>query len=259
MADVRDVPAPEQLPQLLMAAVEQAADAVELTDGQMRIVYVNKAWEELTGYQLADALGKTPDELIGSGARAPARAAGGLQLGQSRAHWRCQVALQCRDGSLTETEAVISSLRNSDGVVSGHLVIRRSVGARLDVQRAFEERAAYHRLLLDSIADALFVHDMCGQFVQVNERACTSLGYSRALLLSKKVADIEQELAPDSPWLKLEPGVARTAVGRHRRKDGSEFPVEVRLSRFELEGKPLILCLARDMSEHRRVEQLRDF
>src|SRR5262249_41683500 len=50
-------------------------------------------------------------------------------------------------------------------------------------------------------------------------------------------------------------GKSDTVQGRQRRKDGSTFPVEIRLGSFEVEGETLHLGLVRDVSERFRAEE----
>jgi len=114
------------------------------------------------------------------------------------------------------------------------------------------------RRLVEQAADAIFVHDLEGNFVDVNRQACESLGYSREELLSMSVADVEMDYAQGSLeklWEQITSGPPRTLGGTHRRKDGSTFPVEVRLGMFEAEERPLMLALIRDVSGRREVER----
>lgn len=116
-----------------------------------------------------------------------------------------------------------------------------------------EER---YRNLTDCAADSFFVHDEQGKFLDVNRRACESLGYTREELLKLNLPDVEMEL--DLPSLQrilrqLKPGQARTMVGTQRRKNGTEFPVEVRIGSFESGGRVLYHSLARDITDRKRA------
>ncbi len=122
-----------------------------------------------------------------------------------------------------------------------------------------EESEGRFRALVEQAADAFILHDAQGRMVDVNQTACESLGYSREELLSMSVTDIEiahstTELKRDF-WEKLSAGHAVTAEGEHRRKDGSTFPVEVRLGTLEAAGQSLILALARDITQRKQTEQ----
>ncbi len=116
-----------------------------------------------------------------------------------------------------------------------------------------EER---YRNLTDAAADSFFVHDERGNFLEVNRRACDSLGYPREELLKLNLTNVEMELsqpALEKVLQQLKPGQARTLVGTHRRKNGSEFPVEVRLGSFEADGRVLYHSLARDITDRKRA------
>jgi PAS domain S-box-containing protein len=112
--------------------------------------------------------------------------------------------------------------------------------------------------LVEQAADAIFVQDLEGRFVDVNRQACESLGYSREELLGMSVADVEAGREAGSLrdlWRQISSGRPRTLEGTHRRKDGSTFPVEIRVGVFEAEERPLMLALVRDISSRREVEE----
>ncbi len=120
--------------------------------------------------------------------------------------------------------------------------------------RASESR---FRAYVDQAADALFVQDFAGRFLDVNPRACTSLGYSRDELLQMSLSDVETEfdlVNDQNSTPPMTPETPRTVTGRHRRKDGSTFPVEVRISCFDLEEQRYYLCLARDITDRKSAE-----
>ncbi|MFO1195494.1 MAG: response regulator [Burkholderiaceae bacterium] len=133
---------------------------------------------------------------------------------------------------------------------------RREPLLRLALAQATQRDARY-RALVEQAGDAMYVHDGRGRLVEVNQTACASTGYSRDALLSMNVFDIEQGHAADAAtalWHYVEPGSVHTIECRHRRRDGSTFPVEVRFGRLDLDGEPLYLSLARDITGRKRAE-----
>jgi PAS domain S-box-containing protein len=113
------------------------------------------------------------------------------------------------------------------------------------------------RRLLEHMADALFLHDMTGRILDVNRRACESLGYTREALLNRHVWDITTT-PPEmvaQVWQRLEQEAPLTQQGVHRRQDGSRFPVELRMDLLEAEGQKLIVVLARDITRRLEAEQ----
>ena len=131
--------------------------------------------------------------------------------------------------------------------------------ATIDKLEASEGR---FRDLVEHASDAIFVHDLEGNFVDANFQACQSLGYARDELLALNVRDVEATAlakdTDDAVWPRLREGKAVTVNGNHRRKDGTEFPVEVRLGLLAYDSKPMIVAMARDVTERRQAEiQLR--
>jgi PAS domain S-box-containing protein len=114
------------------------------------------------------------------------------------------------------------------------------------------------RTLVEQAVDAFFVVAPTGQVVDVNQTACDSLGYCREELLALTVPDIQKAFKPeDFPqiWQQLQPGQPQTREGWHQRKDGTGFPVEVRLGLLETNQSRYILALARDITERKATEK----
>ena len=115
------------------------------------------------------------------------------------------------------------------------------------------------RTLWDKAGDALFVSDLEGHLIEVNERACRNLGYTREELLSMTIRDVEPgfdiEQEKKSVWDQIEPEGATDIKRWHRRKDGTLIPVEVRICRIELDGTPAIMGIARDITEREKAEE----
>jgi two-component system cell cycle sensor histidine kinase/response regulator CckA len=125
--------------------------------------------------------------------------------------------------------------------------------------RQLQESEQRFRTLVEQAADAIFVHDLDGRFVEVNTRACESLGYTRDELLQLTVPDVDPDFTRDDHprryWDALPRGEVVAFESRHRRKDGHIFPVEVRLGLIEMRGERLICALVRDITDRRRAEQ----
>ncbi|MGA1876400.1 MAG: AAA family ATPase [bacterium] len=119
------------------------------------------------------------------------------------------------------------------------------------------EQDHFMQLMIEQAPDMVVVQDTEGRIINVNQRACDSLGYSRSEILNMLVADIEMnydEGKVPSLLAAMEHGPV-TFSGVQRRKDGSKLPVEVNLSMIEYQGRKLILALARDITERMRREE----
>jgi PAS domain S-box-containing protein len=115
------------------------------------------------------------------------------------------------------------------------------------------------RTLLNRATDAIFVCDLDGRFLDVNREACRSLGYSREELLAMGMADVDMVLDGGGHWARLLEKLSADSTimleSSQRRRDGSVFPVEIHIGRLEVDSRPVILGISRDISERRQAEQ----
>jgi PAS domain S-box-containing protein len=124
-----------------------------------------------------------------------------------------------------------------------------------DELRASEAR---FRTFVDRATDAFFLLDERLLVVDVNRQACENLGWSREELIGMHPRDFDVGL-DDAAIARLAEragaGETVTFETRHRRKDGTAFPVEIRAGTFTQGGKLFYLALARDTTERKRVEE----
>ncbi|KTD49216.1 PAS domain-containing protein [Legionella quateirensis] len=116
-----------------------------------------------------------------------------------------------------------------------------------------EER---YQNFMNATTDAIFIHNLNGVILDVNNEACITLGYSRKELINSYAWEIEIAINKETikqNIIKLSYGPLNLE-GLHRRKDGTTFPVDVRLSMFSTMGEQFILAIVRDISEQKRAE-----
>jgi len=115
------------------------------------------------------------------------------------------------------------------------------------------------RTLIDESSDGFEVIDLeTGRFLGVNETTCRRLGYQREELLSLSVPDIEAVAVDFSSWHKLVEDIRQSGFkileGRHKRKDGSTFPVEVSVRHVKLDRDYLVAAV-RDITKRKQAEE----
>ena len=149
------------------------------------------------------------------------------------------------------------------GLLVGHLVLLIGRTARVEELVArqtgeLRESEQRFRRLVDNAGDAFFLHDEDWRILDVSQRACDSVGYTREELLSMTIDKIDVDFhrrdlgqysnLPDEAYPVSFEGV-------HLRKDGTTFPVEVRLAPLDLGKRRLMLGLARDITDRKRNEE----
>lgn len=165
------------------------------------------------------------------------------------------IVIQHADGHIISVSVSASRIELGDEVLI--------VGTFRDIteRKQVEQKLKQFRHLMDESNDSVFVIELeSAHFLDVNKKACSSLGYTREELLSRSIMDIEATITSAERWevhvenIKVTRSVALEGV--HRRKDGSLFPVEIS-SRYVLrdDGK-FIVAIARDITERKQHENL---
>lgn len=123
------------------------------------------------------------------------------------------------------------------------------------LENCFVELMPYMASLMP---DPMFIHDLEGNIIFVNEVACNSLGYTYDEIYKLKIWDIESGWEKEKMlnlWKQDIDEKHLTIYGEHKKKDGTKYPVELRVKAFEYEGKKQVLALARNISYRRSIEE----
>jgi PAS domain S-box-containing protein len=124
-------------------------------------------------------------------------------------------------------------------------------------ERELRASEARFRTVVDHATDAFFLYNEDATVLDVNRQACESLGYRRDELIGMTAFDYGPDLTPallQRIRERLRGGKIVTYDGRHRRKDGTVFPVEVSIRELWHEGQMLAVSLDRDITERKRAE-----
>ncbi|MBI5566718.1 MAG: PAS domain S-box protein [Chloroflexi bacterium] len=124
--------------------------------------------------------------------------------------------------------------------------------------RNLRESETRFRTFVDHATDAFFLHDEWGTILDVNRQACESLGYIREELIGMNPYDFDAAAGHafiDQINPRLDAGEVIVFDTRHRRKDGTVFPVEVRSRPFWQGERRFSVSLARNMTERKRAEE----
>src|SRR5688572_24550760 len=105
--------------------------------------------------------------------------------------------------------------------------------------------------MLDSVPGAWFFTRRDGSFAYVSLGACEALGYSRQQLSNATVFDIDPTMNAESwarHWESTVPSQSATLRTVHRRQDGTEYPIEIRSLKVELDGEHLSASYSVDLT-----------
>jgi PAS domain S-box-containing protein len=151
----------------------------------------------------------------------------------------------------SEISRVPGTARRWFGTLQDNTPLRR-------MEQELRRSEARFQAYMDHTTDSITVHDTFGRIVEVNRQLCDSLGYTREELYGQFPTFYDPEITSLHLFdvgRRLEAGEAVGFRSRHRRKDGSEFPTEVRIRRFTSEGRSLSVAVTRDISVQVEAER----
>ncbi len=236
--------------------VSSASDAMLVVAGSGRILLVNPQAEHLFGYRRDELIGEPVEVLLPDAARADHE--------RFREHYRgrpharplvsgLDIRGRRKNGETFEAEVSLTPIEDE-----GELLIASTIR---DVSQR-EPSEAYFRQLLKLAPDAMIILDDEGRISIVSDQVEKMFGYSREELSGRPIeillpARLRQRHREHREDFAREPKVRPMGIGldlRARRKDGSEFAVEISLSPIQSASGNFVSSVIRDVSDRKQME-----
>jgi PAS domain S-box-containing protein len=242
----------------LIAAVEQAADAIVITDTGGKIEYVNPAFTAMTGYAREEAVGQYPS-ILRSGRQSAAFYEELWNTIRSGRVWHGEVINRRKDSTLYTEEMRITPVEDSNGRVIRYIAIKSDVTER----RAAEEAQRFLAAIVESSEDAIVAYTPAGVILTWNRGAETVFGYSAGEAIGSRLSML---VAPERrPTLEhlTERVLHGNAVSQHEgvgvHKDGNSVHVSITACPIRNPAGEVtaISAILRNISERREAERAR--
>ena len=243
--------------------LEAAPDAMVVVNQGGEIVLLNVQAEKQFGYRRDELVGQKvkniipegfAERLIADGTRSAADALA-QQIGTG-----IELTGRRKDGSEFPIEIMLSPLESAEGILVTAAI--RDISVRKDAEKHLAQMEGRYRGLLEAAPDAMVVVNQGGEIVLLNVQAEKQFGYRRDELVGQKVKNIIPEgfaerliadalrSAEDALAQQIGTGIELTG----RRKDGSEFPIEIMLSPLESAEGILVTAAIRDITTRKKAE-----
>lgn len=253
---------------LMQRAVDNLNDIVLITEADPvsepgpRIVYVNAAFERITGYSAAEVIGKTPrmlqsEESQGEELRRVRDAVQRLEP------VRAEVLNFTKSGERIWLDLNIVPLLGPDGQHTHLVAVERDITQRKQAQEKEMELLESFRLLFEHNPQPMWVFDvLTHRFLVVNLAACQQYGYTLDEFKALTIEDIR----PSAEKIELHERLAKTdghgseeaGLWLHAEKSGRIRHVDITNERMVYNGKDAVLVVAVDLSERIRTEAVRE-
>lgn len=156
--------------ELATAVLDQAADAIEITDDEARILYVNSAFERITGYTRQEVIGKTPAALFHTGQHEIGTYMHCWETISAGKVWQGSYMGKRKDGSFYYQEATIFPVHNQAGKITNYVAIKRDISDRKYTQTKLEHSLSLLQATFEATADGILVTDIRGKILNFNQK-----------------------------------------------------------------------------------------
>jgi len=244
--------------ELSRRAIDSSLNAIAFTDLEGRLAYVNRSFARMVGIEKSsDIIGSQ----VGTFWKNPKKARVVMRSLQTLGEWSGQVAAVRPDGQPAYFDVSAHVVEDSSGESLCYMASFVDVTEQKQAEMEVKESEEKYRLLFSSCSDAIVLFEADSfRIVDVNAAALEIYGYTRDEFLALDILDLSEE--PEQSRLRMQQIISGALrhfplIG-HRRKDGSVFEVEVSVGSFNWKNQRMFAAFFRDISERKRIEQLKD-
>ena len=226
-------------------------DAVILHDLEGRILEANRKALELFGYEEKEIRDVSISRLHTD--ETHPQMMKNLETVIREGSIQAETRLVKKGGDVIHARISASLLQLEDEKVVQALV--QDITDQKEAELALRESEQRFRQLFEQADEAIIVHDMEGFILAVNSKACANLGYGKEEMLGMSIGDFDPKAFSHGVEKRAWHTLPVTFESVHQRKDGSLFPVEIRLSGITFHEQDLVLSMSSDITERKRAEQ----
>ncbi len=243
---------------------ENTAETISVLDLDLKFTYVSPAIVKLRGFTVEESLIQTMQQTLTPDSLARIQevfleemALEASGKGNPKRSRTLELQEYHKDGSIVWVENSMSFLRNAQGQAIGFLAVSKDISER---KRAEHEQKKLLDIIEQSLNEIYLFDAATLKFEYVNQGALRNIGYTLDEMKDMTPLAIKPEYTEAAfrelllPLIRGElDKLAITTI--HRRKDGSEYPVEIHLQLFRQEDKSLFFAVINDISDRRRAEE----
>jgi PAS domain S-box-containing protein len=255
----------------LRVTLGSIGDAVAVTDAEGKVVSLNGVAQTLTGWLQEAAAGRPLEEVFvitNETTGLPVENPVARVLREGRVVGLANhTVLTARDGTRRPIDDSAAPIRAADGSIIGVVLVFRDVTEQRRAERELRQSEARKGAILETALDCIITCDRDGNVLEFNPAAERTFGYCREDVVGKDMADL---IVPPALRERHRAGMAQVLAGGGgrmlgrriemlaRRADGTEFPVELAITRIPGDGPAQFTAYLRDIGDRVRAEARRN-
>ena len=207
----------------LAQVVKHTSNAVTINDARTGITWINEGFTRVTGYTLAEALGKTPGELLGSGKADPAVLQHLAECAAAGKFCRVEILNRAKDGREYWVDTEIQPLHDANGRLTGFMEIGSDVTAKKHAERELARERASLANIIEGTNVGTWEWNIESGELHFNDRWAQMMGVTPTEIAATTMQDWTARTHPDDVKL------TRTLIARHFRGELPTLVSEARV------------------------------
>ena len=183
---------------LQIAALTAAANSIVITDREGTIAWVNPAFAALTGYTLAEAVGKNPRDLVKSGRQDRATYQDLWETVLAGRVWQGELINRRKNGTFYPEEMTITPVLDASGVITHFIAIKQDLTERVTAEKILRQSERRLRTLVQTIPDLVWLKDSHGVFLFCNSAFEHFLGTPETSIVGRTDHELVSKSLADS-------------------------------------------------------------
>jgi PAS domain S-box-containing protein len=236
--------------------VNKLEEGVTLEDPEGIITYANPKTLEILGYTDEELIGKhwsfiVPEKNIEESHIETEKRSRGISS-------TYESGILAKDGTNIPVIVSATPIFSNTGEFQSVLVLSTDITERKRIEEELQQSEEKYSNLFHQSNDAIFLHDLDGSIIDVNEKTLKMFGYTQPEILSFKIPSLhppEMSEASRNAFERItEEGFVNFEID-FKKKNGEVFPTDVSSSLFTIGGKQVIQGIVRDITKRKQAEQ----
>ena len=254
-------------PEFTRDILDSSAVGIFILDSDFKIAWINHATEKYFGLDREKVLGKDKRELIKKNIQ---------HIFEDPDEFTRKVFATYDNNTYIENFEchVLSANKRKDRYLEhwsqpiktgiykgGRIEYYHDISNLKQAEKQLKDSEEWLKILFNYAPDAYYIHDLKGNFIDVNRQAEKLIGYKKEELIGKNFFELKLLSTKDMP--KVEKSFTKTNMGLPtgpdeyvlKRKDKSTVVVEISDHLVKIKGKKCVLGIARDITERKQIEK----
>lgn len=255
--DISEKKEKEQQIKLLANALESVNECVSITDLEDRIIYVNNKFEEVYGYKIDELLGKSIS-ILRSDKNDP-EIISQIFLETLKGGWKGELWNKRKNGEEFLIRLSTSPIYQDNNKIIATIGIATDITKEKELYNKIRYDAERLKILFENAPDPIFVIDFTGKIIEANRASEELVGWKREEAYGKNF--LELKIFDKVNYFKALKVLSKSLNGKIKgpsefeilNRFGDKIYVEVTIHPIEIEGIKYILCVARNITERKKI------